>query len=257
VIARLAAIRPRLIGFAVAATCGVLPLSLTACDPCVGVAHCAASQPYLAATGQIVDKVTGAGVDGARIDVVRTGGIAIAEDSLSATTRAGGFWRVEFATTSEGSVTVDVNVRPPDAPAYRVRGLAITARPHGGDANLNVTWVTRPYFNYVGELFRRGTIDQRIEDRPVAFRLTGGVATVGSGVSDSVYVASTDVAGRFELFPQRENGGLLPLGADDLVGDITVDLGPPLGPTVIRDVRLSPSYMYFDVGRIARFAVGP
>jgi hypothetical protein len=227
------------------------------CDPCSGVAHCAASPPYLAASGQIVDKVTAAGVDGTRIDVVRTGGIAVGADSLSAVTSGGGFWRVEFDAADAGTLVVDVQVTPPDAPAYRVRGLSLITRPHGGDANLNATWVTRPYFNYAGELFLRGTTDDRIKNRPVEFRITGGVRTVGAGVRDSVFSATTDLGGRVQLFPEAEQGGLSPLGTDDLIGDLTVFLEAPLGPSVIRDVHLSPSYTFFEPGRIARYAVGP
>lgn len=235
----------------------VMLASLTGCDPCSGVARCASSQPYLAATGQLVEKVTDAGVDGARIDVIRTGGVAVDRDSVSTTTLAGGFWRVEFTPVEAGSMTVDVQVRPPGVAPYRVRGLVLSTRAHGGDANLNQTWVTRPYFNYAGELFLNGTVDDRIQNRPITFRITGGVPTRGTAVQDSVYHSTTDVGGRVELFPQREEGGLLPLGADELVGDLTVDLGAPLGLSVVRGIHLAPSYVLFDAGRIARFAVGP
>ena len=247
----------RLGRLATSAAAAGLALVLGACDPCAGVAHCGGGTPYLAATGRIVDRVSGAGVDGVRVDVVRTGGITVREDSLSATTANGGFWRVEFSTTERGALVADVAVTPAGVPAYRVRGLALHARPNGGDANLNETWVTRPYFNYAGELFLRGTVDQRIENRPVEFRLRGGVRTIGTGVRDSIFRATTDVGGRIELFPKSEEGGLLPLGAEELIGDLTVFLEAPLGADVIRGIRLSPSYVYFDAGRIARYAVGP
>ncbi|HET7187156.1 MAG TPA: hypothetical protein VFI52_03335 [Gemmatimonadaceae bacterium] len=253
-IARVEWARSRWTRVAVVVTGVALSFALAACDPCTGVAHCEASPPYLAASGQIVDRVTGAGVDGTRIDVVRTSGITVGSDSVSAITSGGGFWRVEFDPADAGTLVVDVQVSPPEAPGYRVRGVPLATRPHGGDANLNATWVTRPYFNYAGELFRRGTIDERIQNRPVEFRITGGVRTVGAGVRDSIYSAATDVGGRVQLFPVTE---LLPLGTDDLIGDLTVFLDPPLGPSVIRDIHLSPSYMFFDVGRIARYAVGP
>lgn len=256
-ITRVQKARSRCAAVAAVVAGAALPFLLVACDPCAGVAHCVANPPYLAAAGQIVDKVTGAGVDGTRMYVVRTGGIAVASDSQSVITSGGGFWRVEFSAAEAGTLVVDAQVSPPGAPGYRVRGLRLATRPHGGDANLNTTWITRPYFNYAGELFRRGTVDDRIQHRPVEFRITGGVQTIGTGVRDSVYRAATDVGGRVELFPQTEQGGLLPLGTDDLIGDLTVILDAPLGPSVIRDIHLSPSYMYFDVGRIARYAVGP
>ena len=255
--ARVPAIRSRRATAFVALTCAALCSTLVGCDPCAGVARCGTGSPYLAATGQIVDRTTGIGVDGTRIDVVRTSGITVQTDSVSAITSSGGFWRVELSTATEGTVVVDVKVSPPDAPAYRVRGLPLTSRRNGGDANLNSTWVTRPYFNYAGELFLRGTVDDRIQNRPVEFRLRSGVPTFGTGVRDSVFYAATDVGGRVELFPKSENGGLLPLGGEDLVGDLTVFLAAPLAPYVIRDIHLSPSYVFFDVGRIARYAVGP
>lgn len=256
-IARVRAVRSRRASVILALTCAALSSTIVGCDPCAGVARCGTGSPYLAAAGQIVDRTTGTGVDGTRIDVVRTGGIAVQIDSVSAVTSSGGFWRVELSTATEGTLVVDVKVSPPDAPSYRVRGVPLTSRRNGGDANLNSTWVTRPYFNYAGELFLRGTVDDRIQNRPVEFRLRSGVPTFGTGVRDSVFRAATDVGGRIELFPKSENGGLLPLGSEDLVGDLTVFLAAPLGPYVIRDIRLSPSYVFFDVGRIARYAVGP
>jgi hypothetical protein len=234
-----------------------LLLSLAACDPCAGVVACAAGNGYLAATGRIVDKASGAGVDGARIDVVRRSGIGVAQDSLSALTSAGGFWRVEFDAQSSGTLLADIRVTPPGAAGYLVRNFPLTTRLHGGDANINESWVTTPYFNYAGELFLNGTADDRIQNRPVEFRITGGVATRGTAVVDSVYHSATDVGGRVELFPQRESGGLLPLGSEDLVGDLTVYLPAPLGPSVIRGVHLTPTYVYFTTVGILRYAVGP
>ena len=240
-----------------AAVGAALALSLAACDPCSGIASCSAGGRYLSATGQIVDRLSGQGVNGARIDVVRIGGIDVARDSISVTTSAGGFWRVEFAPSGEGTLDVDVKVDAPGGVPYRVRGLRFATRQYRGDANLNQTWVTAPYFNYAGELFLRGTTDDRIQGRPIAFRLTGGVRTRGSGVQDSVFRASTDGGGRVELFPKGEAGGVIPLGADSLVGDLTVYFAAPLDSGVERGLRLAPSYVYFDQVKIYRVAVGP
>ena len=151
----------------------------------------------------------------------------------------------------------DVRVTPPGAPGYLVRSLPLTTRLHGGDANINDSWVTRPYFNYAGELFLNGTADERIQNRPVEFRLRSGVATFGTGVQDSVFHTTTDVGGRLQLFPQSEDGGVLPRGSEDLVGDLTVFLAPPLGTTVVRDIRLTPTYVYFTSVAILRYGVGP
>lgn len=235
----------------------LLLLSQASCDPCTGVANCATGGAYLAATGRIVDRSSGAPVDGARIDVVRVGGIAVAQDSLTTMTSGGGYWRIEFSPAGPGTVDVDVQVSPPGESGYRVRGLQFATRLYGGDANLNQTWVSSPYFGYAGELYLRGTTDDRIQGRPIAFRLTGGVATRGTGVRDSVFRAATDAGGRVELFPRREDGGLLPLGGDDLIGDLTVYFAAPLDSAFVRGVRLTPSYVYLGPVKIYRVAVGP
>ena len=59
-----ASLRPAILG-------ALLLLSQLACDPCTGVANCSTDGAYLAVTGRIVDRLSGAAVDGARIDVVR------------------------------------------------------------------------------------------------------------------------------------------------------------------------------------------
>lgn len=241
----------------IAATGAVLALSLAACDPCSGIASCSAGGQYLAVSGQIVDRLSGQGVDGARIDVVRVGGVGVARDSIAVTTSGGGFWRVEFAPSEAGLLDADVKVDAPGGVPYRVRRLRFMTRQYRGDANLNQTWVTAPYFNYAGELFLRGTTDDRVQSRPITFRLTGGVRTRGSGVQDSVFRASTDGGGRVELFPKSEAGGVVPLGADSLVGDLTVFFAAPLDSGVVRGLRLAPSYVYFDQVKIYRVAVGP
>jgi hypothetical protein len=217
------------------------------------LAQCGASGPYLAATGQVVDRLTGAAIGGVRVDVVRRGGGAVEQDSLSALTGGDGFWRVEFAPTEEGSIDVDIRVSPPGLSPYVVRGVRLVTRPRRGDANLNQTWVAEPYFSYAGELYLRGTVDDRVRNTPVEFRLTGGVRTRGSGVTDSVYKATTDGSGRVELFPQREEGGLLPVGGGVLVGDLVVHLAT--GRVVLRDVNLTPSYIYFGSVTVIRLEV--
>ncbi len=242
--------------FGVAALAAGLLLSIVSCDPCAGVANCT-NGAYLAATGRIVDRESGRPLGGVRIDVLRVRGIGVAAESLSTFTDDEGYWRIELAPAAQGVLDADVRVAPAGTAGYRIRGLQLMTRLHGGDANLNQTWASTPYFNYALELFLRGTADERIQNRPVEFRLTGGVATTGTGVRDSVYRAVTDAGGRAEFFPQSDNGGLLPLDGADLIGDLTVLLAPPLASSVVRGIRLTPSYVYLGPTSILRLAVGP
>jgi hypothetical protein len=222
------------------------------CDPCSGIASCDRGA-YLAIDGQIVDPAFGGGIDGVPVSVVRTGGVAVNADSVAVTTSDGGHWRVELAPHDAGAVTVAVVVAVPGHAPYRVP-LTVQTRPHGGDATLLDPWIPEPYFAYAGELFLKGTADQRVNDAAVEFRRTGGVALRGDGLAGGVYRTRTDVAGRFSMFPT--DGGPFPVTFGDVVGELRVDLGP-LGITVIPNVVLSPTPVFHRQRDIYRVAVGP
>lgn len=234
-------------------------LALTACDPCSGVARCA-NGAYLAASGWIVDSAQGNGIDGVRIDVVRTGGIAVGTDSVSAVTRDGGFWRVQFDPQAPGTLVADVEVSPPGAAPYRLHNVRLDTKEHEGDANLNERWTTYLYFNYFGEFYLRGTNDQRVEGAIVEFHRTGGLVPYGPGLPGDVYTAATDWAGRVSLFPS--SGGQAVLAHEDgvLTGDLTVRLPDGSASTTLTGVGLVPSHHYRDPREfppIIRDAVGP
>ena len=231
-------------------------LGLVACDPCSGVASCSRGD-YLAAAGQIVDVETGRGVDGVRLDLVRTDGLQLDADSISAVTSDGGFWRAEFSPTAPGDLDVDVEVSPPGEEPYRLHGIRLSTRSHGGDANLNERWVTRLYFNYMGELYLNGTEDQRIANAPVEFRRTRGVSIYGPGQDAGVHRAGTDFAGRVNLFPALKSGGVFAREEAALIGDLTVQLPSGLGTAVLRGVALVPTHLYRQPSIIARAPVGP
>ncbi len=227
-----------------------------ACDPCAGVARCSAGD-YLSATGQVVERANGRGVDGVRLGVVRVGGIAVSGDSVSVVTSDGGFWRAEFAPVSTGTLYVDVEVSPPGRAPYRVRGLPLVTREHGGDASLNERWVTRPFFNDFAQFVLRGTPGDPVANTRVEFRRTGGVPLEGPGIASGVYARITDAAGYYRLFPYADADTILPRGNDPVVGDITVLLGGALGTSVVRNVTLSPTYRYDTDSHLHTFSVGP
>jgi hypothetical protein len=227
---------------------------MAACDPCSGIASCS-SGAYLAATGQIVDPTTRQGVDGVRVDVIRASGIDVGQDSLSTVTRGGGFWRLEFAPRSVGTLGVDFVVSPPGEPAYRLHGVQLTTREHGGDANLNERWVTRLYFNHFLEIYRRGTVDDRIVGAQVTFTRTGGVALLGPGAPNGVYDGTTDFGGRLPLFPSTGDKAVYPTDDSPVIGDLTVTV-QGLGTTVIGGISLAPSHIYNEIGAIERYDIG-
>jgi hypothetical protein len=228
-------------------------LALAACDPCSGIARCASS-PYLAATGQIVDPATAQGVAGAGVAMRRTDGVGVEVESQSTHTDAEGFWRLEFAPASEGTLEVEAEVAPPGGAAYRIPGLQLVTKRSRGDANLNQRWVTAPYFYNFLEIFRRGTADERIENAQVQFRRTGGVMLTGPGVQTGVYRNVTDAGGRMPLFPSTGENAVLPTDGSAVIGDLTID-SPGLGRTIIQGMRLVPSYVYRDFPVIQRYDI--
>ena len=238
-----------------AAALALCTLTSVGCDPCSGIASCSRGD-FLAAAGQIVEAGTGHGVDGAQLDFVRVGGVAVATDSQSIITHDGGFWEVEFAPSSAGELLVDVRVSAPGEVPYVIRSLPLQTRLHGGDANLNQRWVTRLYFPYMGELYLDGTVDTRIANTPVTFRQTGGVAIYGPGIQDSVHRTATDFAGRVNLFPSDGGSGVYAREEGALIGDLSV-MFPNGHVSTIRGVSLVPTHLYQQPSIIARAPVAP
>lgn len=232
-----------------------MSLTVAACDPCAGIANCARGD-FLAATGQVVEAENGHGVDGTRLEFMRVGGIEIASDSLTVISGEGGFWKVEFTPMAPGDLVVDVHVSPPGEEGYFVRSLVLHTREHGGDANLNQRWVTRLYFNYMGELYYKGTEDNRVANRPVTFRQTGGVALYGPGITDSAHVTSTDPAGRVNLFPTGPTNGVFAREESALTGNLDVTL-PDGRISRLTGVTLVPTHLYQQPPYVARAPVSP
>lgn len=225
-----------------------------ACDPCTGVRSCS-STGYLAADGQIVQTSTGQGVKGARVDLVRRGGLAVDVDSLSAVTDADGYWRIEFAAQGSGTVTVDAQVTVAGAAQYWVRAIPLVTSTHGGDANILPRWVTEPYFPYYGELFVRGAESQRVGGASIEFTRTGGVPLYGANVSPGPYRAKSDGFGRFPLLSPLGVGVFSP-AVGDVIGDLTV-VDASGDTSIARDFHVRSSPLYRPPIGIYRVGVGP
>jgi len=236
-------LRPMLALRSIALAAGLV-LGFAACDPCAGVIGCSNGK-YLAASGQIVDAVSGAGVDGVRIDIVRTGGVELAADSVSATSTGGGFWRAELSPAASGTLVADVKVSPPGQAPYRLHDVHLETREHRGDANLNERWVPFLYFDYVAEFWLNGTTDTRPEGIPVEFRRTGGVSIRGPGQAAGVYRAPTNVAGRIHLYPTTGDSAVFATEDGILTGDLVVHVSAT-DSTVIRGVEIRPLHTFRD-----------
>jgi hypothetical protein len=229
--------------FLAGAMAGALAV-LAACDPCAGVIGCV-TPPRVAIQGRLVDVVDGHGVSGARVSLVRTD--VTPHDSTSTVTDGDGNYQVDLAT---GSGTFDVDVAPLGLPAYQVHGLALASSTRSGNGHVLGVWVTRPIFATALELIRR-TDGGPVTSGTVTFRRTGGVAISGDGLVNGTFTTQIDPSGRVALL-----SGVYALGTDDVIGELTIDTGDPIGPSIIPDFRIAARYE-FRPRDVLRMAVGP
>lgn len=229
---------------------GLSLLGATACDPCSGVGSCGVD-PRVAIEGTLVEQVSGQPSGGVRVDVIRTGGVELATDSLSTVTGTDGHWQIGVAARDVGDVTVDVNVHLATVATYRVRGVHVSASDRRGDGLVLPTWVVDPYFAFSAEFFYQSTQDTRVEGATVEFHRTGGIDYyLGNG--GEVFVGRTDAAGRLNLFDVFAHATSL----GDLIGDLVVHLPPPFAPDTVRDLHLAATQLFHAETQIIRLGIG-
>jgi len=218
--------------------------ALIGCDPCSGVLSCAPG-PYLAVDGQMVEPEHGGSLPGVRIDVLRSGGIELDQDSLSAVSDEQGLWHIELVPREVGTALVDIIVTPVDSPAYRLRGVPLVTHDHRGDANLNERWV--PYLSIYayGEFFFAGG-DTRAVAAKVQFRRAGGVPWSGPGVQNDAWSGITDEGGHVLLFPRSGPNAVIFTDGGSLIGELTVTTADGAGVMTVRNVSLGTSNVYHD-----------
>ena len=190
---------------------------------------------------------------GVGVDVVRTGGVRLAADSVSTTTDRQGHWSVTIDAEEPGDAVLSIGVHSPFS-SYRVDGQRIPTSTRHGDATVLPAWVVDLHFPYAVELFYRGSNDVRVDGAAVAFdRRSGPIFYVADGTTPQEYRARTDVAGRVVLFDV--NAHALTLGS--LVGDLVVSLPSPFAPDTVHGVTLTPTYLLSAPININRYGVGP
>ena len=152
-----------------------LGLGLEACERCAGILGCT-SDPRLSLGGQLIVRETGAAVGGVALDFVRTGGVALASDSVRTTTDADGRFQLAVEASDVGEVVGDLVVRSP-APwsPYRVRGLRFHTSEVRGEGQVLGRLVVDPYIQFVGQFERRGD-GRLLAGASVTIMRTGGVA---------------------------------------------------------------------------------
>src|SRR5690606_24898728 len=101
---------------------------LAACDPCSGVLACA-EEPRLNVEGQMVEHWSAEPVEGVEVQFVPTGGVALEEGTVTASSGGRGVFRLSARAAEPGGGAGDLAVPPPGGsrslPPYRVSGVRL------------------------------------------------------------------------------------------------------------------------------------
>jgi hypothetical protein len=178
----------------------VAALFAAACEPCAGVSNCRTGA-HVSIGGRLVDRTSERPVANGLVSFVRTSGIGLASDSLSARTDADGFFLLSTLANGDGNVVGRLDVQPPAAAAYSVDGLVVPTTTERGDGSDLGRILSAPFAPFIGELHDRIT-GRLVAGAQVTFIRQGGVRLT----ADSL-VASSDASGRFYLETVALNAG--------------------------------------------------
>jgi hypothetical protein len=222
-------------------------LLVSGCEPCSGVPTCsvAASIPV---EGRIVETISGRPVSGVRVTVIS----AAAPESTTVVTGSDGHWRVVLPPGGDAGATVDVIVDPPSSPAYRVEGIALREFTRRGDGNVLESWVDRPNFPILGEIILRGHSGIPLEGVTARFTQTSGPPLV-AGEGSGRFSAVTNEHGHFILLGR----GVFAQSAEEISGDLTIEISPTFPTSTHRGLTLRPSYVFREPWRVVRLNAGP
>lgn len=231
---------------AVALLAATLVVSL-GCEPCSGVAHCAAIRA-VHVEGRLIETESAASVAKARVTVV------LANGAVSTTATDGeGLFAATIAVDSVGSYTYDLSVVPPSDSPFVARALTCRVSGSAGDGCPLGVVVSRPYFaDFVQVTYRESNII--VPNAAARFHRTGGGRIYGpSVVHDSVKTNGTDAFGNLLLF------GVAVYATEvvPVVGDLTVKLPPPLDSSIIKGFVIRPRIAFREAIPPYRLEVGP
>lgn len=220
------------------------------CDPCFGVALCNVA-PRAAVSGQILNDTTGQPERGATIDLIRVGGVGMLRDSIRTITDDDGLFLLSEEANEVGDVELVIVVRPRSGPGYRANDITLRTTTRGGEAFALSPWSSVPHLPDFAEIFRRGGAEETIGNVQIEFRRTGGVEL--RNLPGGVYTNTTTATGFVPLFADQ----IIPVDAGDVIGNFTVFLPSPPGPSVQRNFRIRATPEFRRAALIRRIGAGP
>lgn len=222
-LAHFAAERRRRWGLAAA-----LPIALatTACGSCPGTEVCG-SDWRLELGGSIVDIVSGAPIQGARVEVTFVG--AAGSQTVVDTSDARGWWNAAGAADCCDRFRANVVVQAPGNSAYFVPDFPVRTLRVAGDAHVLGAWTNRPFVRFAAvPLLNNQAV---LPGATMQFEPTGGVPLTGSltAVADGIGIAI------IEAFSDR-------LG--EAIGTLVVTHPSLAGPRRIPGFRIPVRYQF-------------
>ena len=208
-----------------------LGLITQSCDRCTGVIGCTGA-PRLSLDGQLIVRATGAGVPGATLDFIRTGGAQLTSDSTRTTTNAEGWFNLAVDAAASGLVTGDLVVRPPSpAPAYRVLGLSFPTSDVRGEGQVLGSLVTTPYIEFIGEV-HSVVAGAPVAGAQVTVQRTGGVAIA----PPDTFTVTSDSLGRIYFKVNAAEPGTM-------IADLSITTPAQQSTTHISSVNFAAHYL--------------
>jgi hypothetical protein len=194
------------------------------------------AEPRLAVNGQVLTGESGRPVPGTVVTlyVRRAGEI----DSAMTTTDDQGLFRAAIPFRTEVTDSVSLRISPPGDPGYVIRRMDCRSWSIRGDACVLPPIIAQPKFALMRFLYRN-QLDRPAANVRVSFRRTGGTPLYGPSATEELS-GVTDAGGYVQLFTP----GIFAAGLDPVVGQLTVDLPAPNGPTVRDGFPITPLYEF-------------
>jgi hypothetical protein len=201
--------------------CALLILATAACDPCTGVLNCGGE--WVRYESDFVRRDSGAPIEGARVEFVRTAGVALESDTLRTTTDAGGRFRIAAHALGGGEIEGVLRFYDASGTLLDAGGIVLTTTRSANDYRYLGEWrMPRLHAGRYGILYWRAQ-DARAAGIQVEFRRTGGVPTTKES-----FTAQTDSLGRFPFLA-------VPLAEGTLEGELRVQLPAPYNTIELRE----------------------
>jgi hypothetical protein len=155
----------------------------------------------LAYGGQAIFRGTNAATAGVGVEFVRTGGIDVTPTDFTTTSGASGFFRIDLAPATDGTVTGTLTLRPPNGPPTSYPNVQLATFDSTSIRSLGL-WAYGERWLWTVELWRNDSLEAA-PGVGVTFQQTGGIAISPDTIGGLV----TGPDGRIQLTASTQDTG--------------------------------------------------